>query len=347
MITQIKNFLEWLKEGIDELNDLKSVPIAPTPKTVILQNGPTNLFYYGKTPLPSGNKDAKIILLVPSLINRPFIFDLLPKRSFIEYLVENDFEVFLQDWGIPGDIEKYIEFEDYIFKFYHEAVEKVKQIYSRRAVPILGYCIGGTLSMVYSGLFPNNVSSLVNLATPSDFSNAGILRKWVDSSNINVEAIVKAEGNVPPEFMYLVFSLLKPTSKTTAFRIFMERREDKNFNLFHRAMEHWTSYNIPFPGQFAIKYINDFYINNRLIKNNLVYRGHRIDLTKYKNPFLNIYAKADHIVPISAAKAIENLIGSEQKESWEFETGHVGLLVGSFSIKNIWPKLKNWLVKNQ
>ena len=227
---------------------------------------------------------------MPSLINRPFIFDLIPGRSFIEYLVSKDIQVYLLDWGIPGPTESHLKFEDYIFYFLHESIETIKSIHTRSKIPILGYCIGGTLSMVYTGLFPENISSLINLASPADFSSGGILRKFVDESNIDIEKIVSAEGNIPPRFMYLVFSMLRPMSRTTAFRFYLERKEELDFNIFHRAMEFWTSYNIPFPGNFGITYINDFYKKNKLHKKELVYNGRKVNLGLFKGHFLNIYS---------------------------------------------------------
>jgi polyhydroxyalkanoate synthase len=344
-MNQAKNNLQIINDVIyiaNELINLRKVPIEPTPYIKLKSVGPATLRFYSKNPIPGKNK--KHLLLVPSLINKPYIFDLLKGRSFIEYLVENDIDVYVIDWGVPNQLGRYYSFDEYLTIFYHTFVEFIKNIIQYPRINIMGYCIGGTLSFIYSSIYPHNVNSLINLASPIDFSNAGILRKWVDISGIKVETITETFGNIPPEFMYIVFSSLKPVNRISAIRFLIEKYNDKDFIQFFKAMELWTSDNIPFPGKFAIKYINDFYKNNKLLKGELIIDNKVVDMKNYKNKFLNILSTIDHIVPLHAASIAEELVGSVDKKSLYYNNvGHVGLMVGNFAKNNIWKEIVKWL----
>ncbi len=327
---------------IEEVLNFRKVNVAPTPYIIISEVGPARLLFYSKNSIPGKSKYH--LFLVPSLINKPYIFDLLPNRSFIEYLISNDIDVFMIDWGKPNQIGRYYTFEDYLCLIFNIFVEETKKLLKEPNINIMGYCIGGTLSFIYASLYSNNVRSLINLASPIDFSNAGILRKWVDFSGIKVETIVETFGNIPPEFMYIVFSTLKPINRLTAIRTLIERFDDLEFVRFYKAMELWTSDNIPFPGKFSIRYIEDFYKKNKLLNQELIINGELVNLKKYKNKFLNILSSDDHIVPLSSGLIAEELIGSTDKKTLIYDNvGHVGLMVGSFAKNHTWKEITKWI----
>ena len=98
------------------------------------------------------------VLLVYALIDRPFILDLIPGNSFVEYLVEQGFDVYLLDWGIPGDEDHALSFDDYVFDYLAEAVRQVLRTSHAEAVTLFGACIGGLLSAMYAALFPGRSS---------------------------------------------------------------------------------------------------------------------------------------------------------------------------------------------
>lgn len=341
-----KQLISDLFNFANEIINFKKVPLAPTPRILLHECSYTKLYLYSKNKIPQ--KQRYHLLLVPSLINKPFIFDLLPNRSFIKYLIENDIDVYLIDWGSPNQLGRYYTFDEYLTIFYHTYVEIIKNLLDIPRINIMGYCIGGTLSFIYSSLYPENVNSLINLASPIDFSNAGILRKWVDISGLKVETIVETFGNIPPAFMYVVFSALKPTNRISAIRFLIEKYNDKEFIQFFKAMEIWTSDNIPFPGKFAIKYINDFYINNKLLNEELIVQNKNVKMKQYKGKFLNILSTNDHIVPLHAASIAEELVGSEDKKSLYYNNvGHVGLMVGNFAKNNTWKEVVKWIKEDK
>ena len=103
---------------------LIDVPYNPTPREEIWRLNKTKLYYYHPTKPPEERYPVPL-LLVYALINRPFIFDLVPGRSFIEFMLDQGFEVYLLDWGEPGPEDQDITFDDYVAEYLLRAVRKV------------------------------------------------------------------------------------------------------------------------------------------------------------------------------------------------------------------------------
>jgi polyhydroxyalkanoate synthase len=75
----------------------------------------------------------------------------------------------------------------------------------------------------------------------------------------------------------------------------------------------------------------------------MILRGRRIDLSNIRVPLLNIAGKKDHICTLPQAEATMNLVGSEDKEFFVLDAGHVGLMTGRGAKKGLWPKVSDWL----
>ena len=111
------------------------------------------------------------MLLVYALIDRPYILDLIPGNSFVEYLVQQGLDVYLLDWGVPGDEDHALSFGDYVFDYLAEAVGQVLRTSGAEAVTLFGACIGGLLAAMYAALFPGpHLRNLILHATPVDCS---------------------------------------------------------------------------------------------------------------------------------------------------------------------------------
>ena len=149
-----------------------------TPKEVIWTNNEAKLYRYE----PSNQKEFPVpVLIVYAPILRPYILDLVPGNSFVEYLLGEGFDVFLLDWGNAGPEDKHTSFEDWILDYIPEAVESVLSSSQAEELTIYGYCQGGTMSAMYASLFPDeHLKNLVLLAAPTDFApeDPGIFGLW-------------------------------------------------------------------------------------------------------------------------------------------------------------------------
>jgi polyhydroxyalkanoate synthase len=127
------------------------VEAGQTPKEAVWQRNEARLYHFEPT---REKKYPTPILIVYAPILRPYILDVAPGNSFIEYLLGEGFDVFLLDWGNAGPEDKHISFEDWILDYMPEAVESVLSSSQAEELTIYGYCQGGTMSAMYASLFP-------------------------------------------------------------------------------------------------------------------------------------------------------------------------------------------------
>jgi polyhydroxyalkanoate synthase subunit PhaC len=326
------------------------IQTGQTPKEVVWTGGKARLYHYEpekqkKHPVP--------ILLVYALILRPYILDLVPGNSLVEYLTERGFDVYLLDWGIPGDEDKTLSFEDYVLDYLPEAVENVVRSSRAEELTLFGYCQGGTIAAMHASLFPGKpLKNLVLLATPVDFApeDPGLFGLWtvltseryVDPKLLfDPDLVVEAFGNVPGDLpgRLVETSALRPLAGTHLWGR-MKRGEPLNSML---AVSKWVDDGVPFPGEAFRRWIRDFYQQNKLARGDLEFRGRRVELSNIICSVLNIAGEKDYICPLSQAKPTMDLIGSKDKEMLILDAGHVGLMAGPVATKVLWPRIGDWL----
>src|SRR5882757_8917434 len=171
-INEVASF--WMEGALRTLDAFRTgfgIPMADpppaTPSRVIYEGGLVKLRYYAakgethhRTPL----------LLIYSLIKRPFILDLQPGRSVVEVLVNQGFEVYLIDWIPPKAEDKWRGFDAYVNQDIANAVRAIQIHSGVEQISILGYCFGALLALMYTALHGNSVKNLVSLTIPLDAS---------------------------------------------------------------------------------------------------------------------------------------------------------------------------------
>lgn len=315
-----------------------------TPKEVVWTKNKARLYHYEPTardeyPVP--------ILLVYALINRPYVLDLMPGNSLVEYLVGQGFDVYMLDWGIPGDEDKNLTFENYVLDYIALAVKKILRNSHAEEFTLFGYCMGGTMCAMYAALFPDKpLRNLILMTAPIDFTpdKTGLYGLWTSEKYFNPDLIADAFGNVPGELVDAGNRMVKPVTNYVGSYVTMWDRilQDKSMDTW-LAMNKWVNDGVPFPGEAFRMWIRDFYQQNKLVKGEIKLRGRRVDLSDITCPVLNIAGKKDHICTLPQAEATMNHIGSKDKEFYVLDAGHVGLLTGSEAKKGLWPKIRNWL----
>ncbi|NJN99246.1 MAG: alpha/beta fold hydrolase [Anaerolineales bacterium] len=160
-------------EGTQVVRDSFDLPVGLTPRELVWALNKAKLYrYYPSQPLTRPRHPTPL-LLVYALINKPYIFDLRPGRSFIEFMVNQGFDLYLLDWGAPGPEDRSIRFDDYASDYLPRAVRKMLRVSGAREFSMLGYCIGATLATLYAALYPQApLRNLILLTAPLDFSGA-------------------------------------------------------------------------------------------------------------------------------------------------------------------------------
>lgn len=331
----------YVKPFIKAAAGVGEPPVGTTPYKVVYTRGKMRLLHY-ESP---NRKYLTPILFVYSLINRYYILDFLPGRSLIDYMRHQGFDVYAVDWGVPGDAEAKLGWDDYLGGTLVNAVRWAKRTSGAPDVTLYGYCMGGTMALAYAALYPEGIRNFVAQAVPVDFHQGGIFTEWTKPSRFNVDAMVDAFGNVPVEMMESGFSMMAPVQRATKWLEVFKKVDDPAFVTTFLGMEHWASDNIPFPGGVYRQYIKDCYQQNNFCQGKMVVGGTRVDLSHIKCPVLNVLANKDTIAPAESSLPLMDLISSTDKEVKQFETGHIGLSTSSKGPKVVWPQIAGWISK--
>jgi polyhydroxyalkanoate synthase subunit PhaC len=314
--------------------------IALTPSLIIYEENKVKVHYY---PADAPATVDIPVLIINSMINKYYILDLTPGKSYVEYLVNQGFKVYMLDWGVPDAADKTRPLATYITQYLHHAIEAVQRHAASAPISLIGYCMGGTLALMYSALYPQFIKNLLLLATPIDFHNQSLLSIWSRKEHFDVDRWVNTYGNIPAEVLQSAFLMLKPTKNITKYVDLMENIDNEEFVRTFLAFDYWVNDAVAVPGEAFRQFIRATYQDNLLMNNAMYLDEQLIDLQQVRSALLNIVATHDDIVPPSASMVLMDLVGSDDKEELVVKGGHHGLSIGPSALQIVWPKSAQWL----
>lgn len=320
-----KLLLESYKRTPEDIENLKrTLKICPTPKEVI--HSECSVKVYRFTPVKKDLHPVPLFI-VPSLILRWYILDLLTGHSLIEHFVNSGIDTYLIDWGTPGDEHGKLTFDYYIDTFLGRAIRKVLRRTGAEQIDLMGQCLGGTIAAAYTSLNQNQIRRLITLTTPVDLEDAGLLALWTDKARYKVDKIVDFYGNtVPAEFIHGCFQFLDVKATVERYKKLYNNVLDKDFLYYYQALDVWANDKVPFPGKVYAKFIKELYQENSLAKGKFEVNGRYANLRNITCPVLNIAAAFDHVFPERSAKRLNDLV-SGPVQYHLMQTGHVTLVV--------------------
>lgn len=318
------------------------ISLETTPHDVAYQVDKVRLLHYK----PVTDKQHKTPILISyAIINRYHILDIHPQKSWVRNLLEQGFDVYMLDWGSPTNMDKYLDFDDYVNGYLDGCVEFIKDETSNEKITLQGYCTGATIASIYTALHCENVRNFV--------ATAPVIDGWRDTTvvsniakHVDVEKMAKIIGNMPPEFMYYCFSILKPFEQgIEKYANFFKNIDNEKFVDNFIRVEKWLSDTPPIPGELFKQWVKDIYQNNLLIQNKMYVGGQHIDLKKIDMPMFTQVAVGDHLVSPECSMPLHYAVGSEDKTLRIYPTGHVGMIASSLSQKKVLPELGQWLAE--
>jgi polyhydroxyalkanoate synthase len=318
----------------------KPPEVGKTPSDVVYRENKLSLLRYRARP--EGLRYKTPLLFVPSLINRHYVLDLMPGKSFIEYMVSVGHDVFCIEWGIPTDEDRFLTFDDVCDRYIGRALRTAARHSANRRAHVLGYCLGGTLATIHAAVRREHVASLTALAAPIGFEDDGLLSKWARTGAFDLGAFEGAWGNAPPWLLQGAFQLLRPTLALHKAVTLLEKADREEFLEGFLALETWGSDNIPFPGACFRQYIEDLYRKDGLVNETFTLSGQPVRLSEITCPTLAVTFEHDNIVPHRSASVLLDRIGSKDKEHFHLPGGHVGSVVSSHAKKTLWPRISKF-----
>lgn len=328
-------------EYLMDPNDLPDVGLSE--KEVVWQEGHVKLYRYKSLVEKPASPP---VFVVYALINRPYILDLRPGMSFIEYLLKNGQDVYMVDWGDPVEEDRYLDLGFYITHYMDMCVEKIRQISKVDKINLFGWCIGGTFTLIYAALFNEKINSLMTLTTPGSHDTGGLLSYWSDSKYFDTEKIINAFGNIPGKFIRYGVIDIYPDRELLKNSTFYENMNNPQFLGLYMLVEKWMNDNVDFPGKVFQEFIYSVFQNSNLLKGKVEIDGKKVDLKNIKCPYLNIACQQDHLVPVDSSKDVNDYIGAKENLFEVIPGGHVGFAFEPAAQQVGWVKALEWLKKN-
>lgn len=322
-----------LKYGPEFIGDPEKIAVGLTPRTLVYTEGSKKLYLY------KGNKEKNIpLLLVYSLINRPYIFDLRPDRSMIEFLTNNGFDVYLVDWGDPKPEESFSDLNDLINGTLHRCVNYVLKNSSQESLDMLGYCMGGTFAAIYTAIYPEKINKLTLLTTPLSKNEGGLLQKI--GKKLNIDNALSSNGIISGRELKMFFNSVKPAGVIKKERDFWKNSQEEKFLDGFLPVEKWSNDTPDIPSKALAQFIDICY-NHDLSVETVVVGNKQVDFKNIKCDVFSIAAEHDWIIAKTAIDTAKNVMPNANHQSHLLKGGHINLVVGRAAIE-VWTKIKDF-----
>jgi polyhydroxyalkanoate synthase len=338
---EMEKHLLRMKHFTEMVVNPREPEVGPTPREEIYRTNKSRLWRYA-----SSRTVRTPLLFVPNLgISRPYIFDLLPKGSFVEHMTRQGFDFFLLDWGVFGPEDNGLTLEHAVTRILPRLARKALEASGAPEISVLGYCMGAPLAASYLASTPEfPLRNFVDMAGPIDFAHAGLFGRWLDARHFDADKYVDTLGQIPAEMVKLGFKLLKPTMDLSTNVNLWWNLWNADYVTGFNALNKWANEYLPFPGEFFRQWVKDFYQQNKLIRGELRMAGRPVRLESIRCPVLAVGAKEDNIAPPACVRPLIDAVGATDKEYVELPGGHISLIAGRGASVHCWPKVASWLV---
>jgi polyhydroxyalkanoate synthase len=339
--TEIDRALRRNIKGLEFLT-LPKQPVGAMAKDTLLRRGTLQFYHY--RPLVNDVYRIPLVIVSPPS-NRGYVFDLARGQSLVEYLLLRGYDVFMIDWLPPRRDESGLALADYVLDFIPSCLAQVRELTGEPTTALLGYCMGGTLALLYAALYPETVANLLLFATPVDFEQMALFRIWGSEKYFDVDRLVDGLGNIPGEFILSAFDILRPANRTAGVLHLWTNMWNDDYVKSYRLFDRWAAETLPLPGEFFRETTKSFMWRNSIVKGETVIGGRRAELSRITAPVFSIVAQHDHVVPLPAAHPIMELVSSEERKEVVVKGGHVSVVAGPAAVTRIWPSIDLWLGK--
>lgn len=300
----LRNFSSDMLRGDIRMVDEESFEVgrnlATTPGQVVFRNELLELIQY--TPVKD-QVHAIPVLIVSPWINKYYILDLNPGKSFVHYLVSQGFTVFITSWKNPTAEMSDTTLDDYMLHGVLEAAETVRAIAGAPHVHAVGYCIGGTLLAALMAwlnrtakAMPIPIAHWTLLTTLVNFAQPGEIGVFIDETSVaHLERQMRAKGYLAGDQMVWSFRMLRSNSLIWHYVVhnYLYGDTPPPFDVLY-----WNLDSTRLPAAMHAFYLREFYLNNRLIKPDALTLGGRpIDIRLIKQPLYAVGTEQDHIAP--------------------------------------------------
>ncbi|MBI1363222.1 MAG: alpha/beta fold hydrolase [Proteobacteria bacterium] len=300
----------------------------------------TLLAHYGRCALHHCGGSGKPVFLVPSMVNKAYVLDLLPEASLVRSLIAAGHSVYMLDWNTP-DGRDVLSFDTAVTDILVPAVGAACAHAKHADCVVLGYCMGGLLALALATHAPKRVRALVAAATPWDFSGS-VFGALVKMGYPFYDLMLQAAPLVPVDMLQSAFMLLDPLGPVGRLQAFAAERDAGQLRRM-AAMEDWLADGIPLESPIARTCLFDWYKDNKPLHGTWQVAGKTVDATAIDVPVLVAVPQRDIVVPAQSARALAGVL--PQATVLDVPTGHIGMMVGRKAQTGFFDPLSNWLAR--
>ena len=282
--------------------------LAVTPGKVVARSELAEIIQYAPT---TEKVLRRPLIVVPPWINKFYVLDLSPERSFIRWAVDQGHTVFVISWVNPDERHGAKGWDDYIREGIEFALDTVAERTGEKKVNAIGYCVGGTLLAAALALLAQEkderIASATLFAAQVDFTHAGDLKVFVDEEQIAaLEQAMKEKGYMEGNRMAAAFNMLRARDLIWPYVVnnYLRGREPLPFDLLH-----WNADSTRMAAANHSYYLRHCYLENNLAQGKAELRGRRIKLSDIKIPVYNLATVDDHIAPAKSVFLGSRLFG--------------------------------------
>jgi polyhydroxyalkanoate synthase subunit PhaC len=302
---------------------------------VLWREGTTRLLDYGRDTAGS------VLLVVPSLINRFYVLDLLPERSFLRYLAGRGLRPLVVDWGEPGSEERKFDLTDYVAGRLESAFDAALGL-AGPPIGVTGYCMGGLLALALALRRPDQTACLALLATPWDFhAERAQQARFFGSMADYLPLLYDEQGALPVEVVQSLFFMLDPFSAERKFTRFAALDSNGDKARAFVALEDWVNDGVPLAATVARDCARSWYGDNEPARSQWQIGGETVDPKRLRSPALVVIPSHDRIVPPSSAEPLAAALGGATV--LRPPLGHVGMMSAARAPAMLWTAIADWL----
>jgi len=318
LLSGLKNMLDDIRRG--QLSQTKAGAfevgrnLATTPGKVVFENRLYQLIHYAPV---TDTVLATPVVIFPPWINRFYILDLTPEKSFVRWAVENGISLFMVSWKSADESLAGVTLEDYVLNGQIDAIDRIRDLLGVEAVHAIGYCVAGTtLAATLAYLAAKGEAAKVKSATfltaQVDFSEAGDLKLFLgDETMALLDQVTKDKGYLDGRYMAATFNLLRGRDLIWNYVVnnYLLGQEPTPFDLLH-----WNGDVTNLPAGWHRDYLETLYKGNKLVeKGGVSVAGVPVDLGLVNLPAYIQAGREDHIAPPQSVwKVMKHFTGEKR-----------------------------------
>jgi polyhydroxyalkanoate synthase len=284
--------------------------VAATPGSVVFKSELMELIQYA----PQTPKVGAIpMLMSPAWINKYYIMDLAPGRSFIEWAVQHGHTVFAISYRNPDATMRGVTLDDYLIEGPRTALDVISDITGADKINITGLCLGGALTAMLAAYLvktgDDRIGSITLLNTLLDYSEPGVLGVFTDEKTVaRMEHHMEAKGFLEASDMRTAFDMLRANDLIFSYVAanWLMGQQPPAFDILA-----WNSDSTRLPAAMHSFYLRSLYLHNQLAKGEMELAGEQLSLKDITADTYVVSAENDHIVPWTASYKTTGLFGSD------------------------------------